>query len=103
MDSDAWHIHSYNVSIDIMIFIIGTWSRLEVTGKCPPVTGDFSLTMIDSHRAVMYGGYLGRAGFTNDTYILDLEKMVCTGYMPYVDTMHGTGFVTAHGNHAAAL
>ena len=60
-----------------MMFTIssGTWSSITCTGTRPPPCVSFSLTMIDNHRAVLFGG--GQAGNrSNDAYTLDLATMV---------------------------
>ena len=60
-----------------MMFIIssGTWSSITCTGTRPPPCFGFSLTMIDNHRAVLFGGI--HADYkSNDAYILDLATMV---------------------------
>ena len=54
---------------------LGKWSSITCTGKRPPPCAVFSLTVIDNHRAILFGGM--QAGcFSNDAYILDLSTMV---------------------------
>ena len=58
--------------------LTGTWSSLTLRGTRPPPCSKFSLTMIDDHRAVLFGGQIPPgARATNDGYILDLTGMVC--------------------------
>ena len=54
----------------------GTWSSPTVSGTRPPPCAFFSLTMVDDHNAVLFGG-IGQ-GYVeyNDVYTLDLERMV---------------------------
>ena len=54
---------------------LGTWSSPVVSGTRPPPCDSFSLTMIDDHQAVMFGG-IHSGGTSNDVYILDLTRMV---------------------------
>ena len=51
------------------------WAALEVVGERPPPCGGFSFNMIDSHRALLFGGRqeLGRV---SDVYIFDLTTRV---------------------------
>ena len=58
--------------------LTGTWSSPTLRGTRPPPCTDFSLTMIDDHRAVLFGGIqaLGPR-LTKEVYILDLTGMVC--------------------------
>ena len=52
--------------------LTGTWSSPTLRGTRPPPCSSSSLTMIDDHRAVLFGGRS-----TKDVYILDLTGMVC--------------------------
>ena len=53
----------------------GVWSSPKVSGTRPPPCAAFTLTMIDNHRAVLFGGD-HRGVTTNDVYIIDLTRMV---------------------------
>ena len=53
----------------------GKWSSITCTGTRPPPCCVFSLTMIDNHRAVLFGGELGSRRH-NDAYTLELSTMV---------------------------
>ena len=57
--------------------LTGTWSSPKVRGTRPPPCSDFSLTMIDDHCAVLFGG-LQPPGprAIKEVYILDLTGMV---------------------------
>ena len=56
---------------------LGKWSFPSVTGKIKPTPcSNSSLTMIDDHHAVLFGGNQPQQKKTNDVYILDLRKMV---------------------------
>ena len=52
------------------------WISPAITGERPPPRADFSLTIIDSRRAVLFGGYNAEQGRMNDVYIIDLLSMV---------------------------
>ena len=47
-----------------------------MTGARPPPCESFSLTMVDDHRAVLFGGYVAGHGASSELYILDLKRMV---------------------------
>jgi hypothetical protein len=53
-------------------FLSGTWSAPTVSGTIPPPCWGFSLTMINNHQAVLFGG--NQPG--GDVYVLDLAQMV---------------------------
>lgn len=54
----------------------GTWSSPTTMGSRPPPCVDFSLTKVDSHRAVVFGGYQPETGTVAETYILNIETWV---------------------------
>ena len=57
---------------------IGTWSSPTLRGTRPPPCCEFSLTMIDDHRAVLFGGMQPPGPTsTKEVFILDLTGMVC--------------------------
>ena len=56
--------------------LLGKWSSPQTTGKRPPPCSNFSFTIVDDHRAVLFGGFQGGKGTTKDVYILDLRSMV---------------------------
>ena len=53
----------------------GKWSSPVVSGRRPPPCSDFTLTMVDDHRAVLFGGIGGR-GELKHLYVLDIARMV---------------------------
>jgi hypothetical protein len=57
-------------------FFAGMWSVPIVSGTRPPPCRGFSLTMLDNHRAVLFGGSQPSGHKSNDVYILDLAQMV---------------------------
>ena len=65
---------------DIHVFspstLSGTWSSPKVSGTRPPPCSDFSLTMMDDHHVVLFGGMQSRGRRSSDVYILDLMRMV---------------------------
>ncbi len=64
-----------NLIIRNLLLYLEKWSSIQCTGTRPPPCSDFSLTMIDLHRVVLFGGIQKCDGGT-DTYILDLPSMV---------------------------
>ena len=54
----------------------GVWSSPAVSGTRPPPCAAFSLTMVDDHHAVMFGGRHHTGQRRNDVYTLDLARMV---------------------------
>ena len=65
---------------DIHVFppstLSGTWSSPKVSGTRPPPCSHFSLTMIDDHHVVLFGGSQSGWRMSSDVYILDLLRMV---------------------------
>ena len=65
---------------DIHVFppstLSGTWSSPKVRGTRPPPCSDFSLTMMDDHHVVLFGGLQCGRRMSSDVYILDLMRMV---------------------------
>ena len=60
----------------VLCLLLGKWSSLQTTGERPPPCNYFSFTMVDDHRAVLFGGFQGGKRRTNDVYLLDLIFMV---------------------------
>ena len=59
--------------------LTGTWSSPTLRGTRPPPCSHFSLTMIDDHRVVLFGGKQPPGPrLTKEVYILDLTGMVCS-------------------------
>jgi hypothetical protein len=56
-------------------FLSETWSAPTVSGTIPPPCSFFSLTMINNHQAVLFGGFQGGVP-SSDVYVLDLAQMV---------------------------
>ena len=54
----------------------GLWSSPTVRGTRPPPCAGFTLTSIDNHRAVFFGGRVPGRGRVNDLYIIDFDTMV---------------------------
>ena len=65
---------------DIHVFppstLSGTWSSPKVSGTRPPPCSDFSLTMMDDHQVVLFGGLQSGRRMSSDVYMLDLLRMV---------------------------
>lgn len=59
----------------------GMWVSPQMTGQRPPPCAAFSLTMADSHRAVLFGGRQ-RERRVNDIYILHLDTWHWEGVLP---------------------
>ena len=66
--------HSYHVCLPTEICTAQT-----TTGDEPPSLNGCTLTLIDQHKAVLFGGYDGHE-YRNDTYLLDMEKWVYACY-----------------------
>ena len=60
----------------LFTYYIGVWSSPVTTGSRPPPCGAFSFTAIDSHRAVLFGGYNREHGKMNGVYIINIQTMV---------------------------
>ena len=60
----------------ILSTVTGEWSSPPVTGTKPSPLAGFSFTIVDSRRAVMYGGFTG-GECSGDAYLLELDKWVC--------------------------
>ena len=66
-----------SLSNDLFLyFVIGTWSSPTVTGTRPPPCHGSTLTMVDGHRVVLFGGRGSGFRSYQHVYILDLQKMV---------------------------
>ena len=65
---------------DIHVFppstLSGTWSSPKVSGTRPPPCSYFSLTMMDDHHVVLFGGSQSGLRRSSDVYMLDLMRMV---------------------------
>lgn len=59
----------------LVMFSLDLWSPVNTSGSRPPPCSDFSFTMIDDHRAVLFGGMSGQS-YCNHTFVLDLQTMV---------------------------
>ena len=53
-----------------------TWTAQATTGEKPPALQGHTLTMVDDHRAVLFGGSKDRTWYNDVTYILDMETWV---------------------------
>ena len=68
----------FAITVDFYPSFTGTWSSPTIRGTRPPPCSSLTLTMIDDHRAVLFGGRQPPGRSTKDGYILDLTGMVCT-------------------------
>lgn len=59
-------------------FYVGLWGSPILSGSRPPPSDGFTLTSIDAHRAVLFGGILHDRQYINDVYIINFQKMVDT-------------------------
>ncbi|XP_064387422.1 uncharacterized protein LOC135335784 [Halichondria panicea] len=76
----------------------GVWSSPELRGKRPPPCADFSFTMVDQNRAVLFGGTQpGRDCYANDVYLFDFRSMVVTK----VEPVQGEPWPVERSVHAA--
>ncbi|XP_064393440.1 uncharacterized protein LOC135340941 isoform X2 [Halichondria panicea] len=53
----------------------GVWSSPELRGERPPPCSIFTFTMVDQHRAVLFGGSQSGRGRLNDVYLFDFRTM----------------------------
>ena len=60
----------------IVLCILAVWKEQATSGEKLPGLWGHSLTMIDTHRALLFGGSDGREAY-NDAYILDMDTWVC--------------------------
>ncbi len=61
---------------DVTFLLPGVWSSPELRGERPPSCQGFTLTMVDQHRAVLFGGFQPGCGRVNDVYLFDFRTMV---------------------------
>ena len=61
---------------DLFLFVIGKWSAPTVTGAWPPPCHWFTLTMVDGHRALLFGGVGGGGISLKHVFVLDIERIV---------------------------
>ncbi len=66
----------FEPSYHIIKFFTGTWFTPQVTGDVPPPGAWFSLTAIDGNRAILFGGSIKGIGWSNKSFILDMNKWV---------------------------
>lgn len=58
-------------------FYTDEWTLQATTGLSPPALYGHTFTMIDHHRAVVFGGLgYGQLGYVNKTYLLDMDTWV---------------------------
>ncbi|XP_064393447.1 uncharacterized protein LOC135340946 isoform X2 [Halichondria panicea] len=77
----------------------GVWSSPELRGERPPPCIDFTFTMVDQHRAVLFGGRKsGHGGQINDIYFFDFRTMEVT---KVVKPVWGGAWPVGRSAHAA--
>ncbi|XP_064393408.1 uncharacterized protein LOC135340916 isoform X2 [Halichondria panicea] len=92
-DGRGWtnEFHFFNVEN-------GVWSSPELIGERPPPCTGFTFTMVDQHRAVLFGGrQSGRDGRVNDVYLFNLRDMEVTKVKP----VQGEPWPVGRSVHAA--
>ena len=72
---------------------IGKWISPTVSGNQPPPCMCGTLTLVDDHRAVLFGG--SNEVSTNDVYTLDIRRMVS------LSDSYGARY--SHGIHALII
>ncbi|XP_064393791.1 kelch domain-containing protein 2-like [Halichondria panicea] len=76
----------------------GVWSSPELRGERPPPCSSFTFTMVDQHRAVLFGGYQpGRDDRVNEVYLFDFRTMEVTKVKP----VQGEPWPVVRAGHAA--
>ena len=58
----------------ILSFPPDGWNSPVVTGQAPPPCDDFSLTTVGGKRVAMFGGSTPSSIYSDDLYIVDLER-----------------------------
>ena len=77
MSSDIIPLSPFDLIVSLWIsFPTDTWTAQDTTGEKPPALCGHSLTLIEQHRAAMFGGSNGLGHYRNDTYLLDMETWV---------------------------
>ena len=65
------------IKINIQKSPAGVWFSPVFNGIRPPPSSTFTLTSIDNHRALLFGGgQLVGCGITSDLYLIDFDTMV---------------------------
>jgi len=59
----------------VLCVVLGLWSSPTIKGSRPPPSSDFSLTMTEEDRAVMFGG-VTQSGKPSEARVLHLPTMV---------------------------
>ncbi|XP_064393790.1 uncharacterized protein LOC135341208 [Halichondria panicea] len=75
----------------------GVWSSPELRGERPPPCSNFTFTMVDQNRAVLFGGYQSGRGGVNEVYLLDFRTMEVTKVKP----VQGEPWPVGRAGHAA--
>ena len=76
--------------IDCLPFYVGKWTIPHLVGQRPPPCGGVTFTMIDPHRALLFGGRQ-ETGRVSSVYIFDFRDLVrrsvtCTwNFINYTD------------------
>ena len=61
------------INVNVITSIDG-WSSPVVTGQAPPPCNEFTLTTVKGKRAAMFGGITASSRYSDDWYIVDLER-----------------------------
>ena len=75
----------YNISLLNPVPAV-IWTAPSVRGDRPPPMSYFTMTSVDSKRAVLFGGN-SRNGRMNDTYIVTLEDSMVVSLI-WTDTLY---------------
>ncbi|XP_064393183.1 kelch domain-containing protein 2-like [Halichondria panicea] len=74
----------------------GVWSSPELRGERPPCS-NFTFTMVDQHRAVLFGGWQSGRSRVNDVYLFNFSTMEVTKVKP----VQGEPWPVERSGHAA--
>ncbi|XP_064393444.1 uncharacterized protein LOC135340943 isoform X2 [Halichondria panicea] len=75
----------------------GVWSSPELRGERPPPCSGFTFTMVDQHRAVLFGGNQPDRVVVNEVYMFDFRTMEVSKVKP----VHGEPWPVGRSHHAA--
>ena len=62
------------------VLAAGVWSSPALTGTRPSPRSGLTLTAINNHQAIGFGGGNGEQGLLNDCFMVDFLKMVSLYY-----------------------
>ena len=67
-------------NVDVYTLSAGVWFFPVVRGTRPPPCAAFTLTSVDNHQAIVFGGFHPECGNISDLYLIDFSTMVSSFY-----------------------